>query len=54
MKKLPIGISTLEEVRAKDYVFIDTAGVRRRARVDGVLEKFSIVKTLSSIADLGY
>ena len=23
MKKLPIGISTLEEVRAKDYVFID-------------------------------
>jgi GTP-binding protein len=39
------------ERMGKDYVFIDTAGVRRRARVDGVLEKFSIVKTLSSIAD---
>ena len=35
----------------KDYIFIDTAGVRRRARVEGVLEKFSIVKTLASIAD---
>jgi GTP-binding protein len=33
----------------KPYVFIDTAGVRRRAKVDGVIEKFSIVKTLSAI-----
>ena len=31
------------------YVLIDTAGVRRRARVDGTVEKFSIVKTLQAI-----
>jgi GTP-binding protein len=34
----------------KRYVLIDTAGVRRRARVDDALEKFSVVKTLESIA----
>mgnify|MGYP001600350980 FL=1 len=31
------------------YVLIDTAGVRRRARVEGVIEKFSVVKTLQAI-----
>jgi GTPase len=31
------------------YVLIDTAGVRRRARVTEVVEKFSIVKTLQAI-----
>jgi len=31
------------------YVLIDTAGVRRRARVEDVIEKFSIVKTLQAI-----
>lgn len=33
----------------KDYVLIDTAGVRRRARVSQVIEKFSIIKTLEAI-----
>ena len=33
----------------KDYVLIDTAGVRRRSRVDEKIEKFSIIKTLQSI-----
>jgi GTPase len=33
----------------QDYVLVDTAGVRRRARVDEKIEKFSIVKTLGSI-----
>jgi len=32
-----------------DYVLIDTAGVRRRARVHEAVEKFSIVKTLQAI-----
>lgn len=32
-----------------DYTLIDTAGVRRRARVDEDIEKFSIVKTLQAI-----
>lgn len=31
------------------YTLIDTAGVRRRARVDEKIEKFSIIKTLQSI-----
>lgn len=33
----------------QDYVLVDTAGVRRRARVDAAIEKFSIVKTLQAI-----
>ncbi|MCS5568303.1 MAG: ribosome biogenesis GTPase Der [Pseudomonadales bacterium] len=32
-----------------DYNFIDTAGVRRKGRVSDVIEKFSIVKTLSAM-----
>ncbi len=31
------------------YVLVDTAGVRRRARIDDVLEKFSVLKTLQAI-----
>jgi len=34
----------------KKYVLIDTAGVRRRARVEEAVEKFSVIKTLQSIA----
>ena len=33
----------------KAYTLIDTAGVRRRARVDEVIEKISVIKTLQSI-----
>jgi GTP-binding protein len=33
------------------YTLIDTAGVRRRARIKEVIEKFSIIKTLQAIAD---
>jgi GTPase len=33
----------------KSYVLIDTAGMRRRARVEDVVEKFSAVKTLEAI-----
>ncbi len=33
----------------RPYTLIDTAGVRRRARVTEVVEKFSIVKTLQAI-----
>ena len=33
----------------RSYVLIDTAGVRRRGRVDDLLEKFSVVKTLQAI-----
>ena len=34
----------------KRYTLIDTAGVRRRARIDEGLEKFSVIKTLQSMA----
>jgi GTP-binding protein len=33
----------------QEYVLIDTAGVRRRARVHEAIEKFSVVKTLDAI-----
>ena len=33
----------------RHYVLIDTAGVRRRARIDDTLEKFSVLKTLQAI-----
>jgi GTP-binding protein len=31
------------------YTLIDTAGVRRRSKVDGAIEKFSVIKTLQAI-----
>nr|WP_255682947.1 ribosome biogenesis GTPase Der [Dyella sp. 2HG41-7] len=34
----------------KRYTLIDTAGVRRRARVEEAVEKFSVIKTLQSVA----
>ncbi len=33
----------------KDYVLIDTAGIRRRARVSEAIEQFSVIKTLRAI-----
>ena len=33
----------------KDYMLIDTAGVRRRGRVHETIEKFSVIKTLEAI-----
>ncbi|MDN0076436.1 ribosome biogenesis GTPase Der [Crenobacter sp. SG2303] len=33
------------------YTIIDTAGVRRRAKVDEAIEKFSVVKTMQAIED---
>ncbi len=37
------------EREGQKYLFIDTAGVRRRSRVKEVVEKFSIIKTLQAI-----
>lgn len=39
------------ERQGKQYTLIDTAGVRRRGRVDEMIEKFSVVKTLQAIKD---
>ncbi len=35
----------------KHYTLIDTAGVRRRARISEAIEKFSIIKTLQAIEE---
>ncbi|MCG9757687.1 MULTISPECIES: ribosome biogenesis GTPase Der [Pseudoalteromonas] len=35
----------------KEYVLIDTAGVRKRKKVSDVVEKFSVIKTLQAIED---
>ena len=37
------------ERNGRHYTLIDTAGVRRKSRVDDMVEKFSIVKTLQAI-----
>lgn len=38
------------ERNGKDYVLIDTAGVRRKGKTDGIVEKFSVVKSLDAMA----
>ena len=37
------------ERQGRRYTLIDTAGVRRRARISEVVEKFSVIKTLQAI-----
>jgi GTP-binding protein len=37
------------ERSGRHYVLIDTAGVRRRAKIDELLEKFSVLKTLQAV-----
>lgn len=39
------------EREGKNYVIIDTAGVRRRGKIDEKVEKFSVIKTLQAIKD---
>lgn len=37
--------------RDQEYMLIDTAGVRRRSRIDIAIEKFSVIKTLKAIEE---
>lgn len=39
------------ERAGRQYTLIDTAGVRRRGRIDEKVEKFSVIKTLQAIKD---
>ncbi len=42
-------IDTYFSFSGRDYLLIDTAGIRRRSRVKERLEKFSVIKALNSI-----
>ncbi len=42
-------IDTPFEKDGQEYVFIDTAGLRRKSRVDERIEKFSILRSMSAI-----
>ena len=44
-------VSVPFERRDKHYVLIDTAGVRRRARISDQVEKISVIKSLQALAD---
>ncbi|MEO8445354.1 MAG: ribosome biogenesis GTPase Der, partial [Gammaproteobacteria bacterium] len=35
----------------QDYILVDTAGIRRKARVDEMVERFSIVKSLQALEE---
>ena len=39
------------ERNGRPYTVVDTAGVRRRGRIDEAVEKFSVIKTLQAIED---
>lgn len=39
------------ERNGKPYTIIDTAGVRRRGKIDEAIEKFSVIKTMQAIED---
>jgi len=39
------------ERAGRQYTIIDTAGVRRRGKVDEAVEKFSVIKTLQAVED---
>ena len=43
------GVSVPLERDEKKYLFVDTAGVRRKGKVKEVIEKFSIIKSLQAI-----
>lgn len=42
-------IDTPFTYQGDNYVFIDTAGIRRKSRVDDVVEKYSVIRTLAAI-----
>jgi GTP-binding protein len=42
-------IDTVVRHYGKDYLFIDTAGIRRRSRIVDVVEKYSVIKAFRAI-----
>jgi len=46
---ITLSIDTLFHFEGKDYLLIDTAGLRRKARIKSKLERYSIVRALKDI-----
>jgi GTPase len=42
-------VDTICEVGDRKFLFIDTAGIRRKGKVTGKLEKFSVIKAIKSL-----
>jgi GTP-binding protein len=42
-------IDAVCKINGKSYLLVDTAGIRRRGKVSGKLEKFSVIKALRSL-----
>ncbi len=42
-------IDTFYEVDGKRYMFIDTAGIRRKSRIDEEIEKYSIIRSWAAV-----
>lgn len=42
-------IDTKVTINDKDYIFIDTAGLRRKARIKEDLERYSIIRTVAAV-----
>lgn len=42
-------VDSICEINGKSYLFIDTAGIRRKKKVSKKIEKFSIIKALKSL-----
>lgn len=42
-------IDTYKEIAGKKYLFIDTAGVRRKSRIDENIEKYSVIRSYTAI-----
>ncbi|MGB5157686.1 ribosome biogenesis GTPase Der [Desulfobacterium sp. N47] len=42
-------VDSLCEIKGKQYLIIDTAGIRRKSKVSKKIEKFSIIKALKSL-----
>ncbi len=43
-------VDTVVERNGKPYIFVDTAGIRRKGRISDRLEKYSVIKALEAIS----
>ncbi len=42
-------VDTRVKWNGKDYIFIDTAGLRRKAKVKEEIERFSVIRTVTAV-----